>query len=97
MIVRSALRFQELGYSLSDILILSPMKKGPAGTLALNEQLREALNPADSSKEEWEIGKRLFNLRACHANRSSNECCCSNMKNVPNDYLLSGHFQGDQA
>ena len=62
LIVRSALRFQELGYSLSDILILSPMKKGPAGTLALNDQLRDALNPADSTKNEWEIGKRLFRL-----------------------------------
>jgi len=62
LIVRSALRFQELGYSLSDILILSPMKKGPAGTLALNDQLRDALNPSDSTKKEWEIGKRLFRL-----------------------------------
>ena len=51
LIVKSALRFQELGYSLSDILILSPMKKGPAGTLALNEQLREALNPANHIKK----------------------------------------------
>lgn len=62
LIVRSALRFQELGYSISDILILSPMKKGPAGTLVLNDQLRDALNPADSTKNEWEIGKRLFRL-----------------------------------
>ncbi|QUW20885.1 ATP-dependent RecD-like DNA helicase [Sporosarcina sp. Marseille-Q4063] len=62
LIVKSALRFQELGYSISDILILSPMKKGPAGTLALNEQLRDALNPAESTKNEWEIGKRLFRL-----------------------------------
>ncbi len=60
LIVKSALRFQELGHSLSDILILSPMKKGPAGTLALNEQLREALNPANHIKSEWNIGKRLF-------------------------------------
>ncbi|MEK4404943.1 ATP-dependent RecD-like DNA helicase [Sporosarcina sp. FSL K6-6792] len=61
-IVRSALRFQELGYSISDILILSPMKKGPAGTIALNDQLRDALNPADSTKNEWKIGKNLFRL-----------------------------------
>ncbi|MCM3711009.1 SF1B family DNA helicase RecD2 [Sporosarcina luteola] len=62
MIVRSALRFQELGYPLSDILILSPMKKGPVGTITLNEQLREALNPPDQTKNEWRIGKRLFRL-----------------------------------
>ena len=60
LIVRSAMRFQELGHSLSDILILSPMKKGPAGTITLNEQLREALNPATHTKTEWTIGKRLF-------------------------------------
>ena len=60
LIVRSAIRFQELGHSLSDILILSPMKKGPAGTITLNEQLREALNPATHTKTEWTIGKRLF-------------------------------------
>ncbi|WP_252502711.1 ATP-dependent RecD-like DNA helicase [Sporosarcina sp. Marseille-Q4943] len=62
LIVRSALRFQELGHPLSDILILSPMKKGPVGTITLNEQLREALNPADQTKSEWRIGKRLFRL-----------------------------------
>lgn len=60
LIVRSAMRFQKLGHSLSDILILSPMKKGPAGTITLNEQLREALNPATHTKSEWIIGKRLF-------------------------------------
>ena len=36
------------------------MKKGPAGTIALNEQLREALNPANHIKSEWTLGKRLF-------------------------------------
>ena len=52
--------FKNWAIPLSDILILSPMKKGPAGTIALNEQLREALNPATHTKSEWNIGKRLF-------------------------------------
>lgn len=28
----------------------------------MNDQLRDALNPSDSTKKEWEIGKRLFRL-----------------------------------
>ncbi|MFC3041625.1 ATP-dependent RecD-like DNA helicase [Virgibacillus xinjiangensis] len=60
LMVKSAKRFMEMGYSLSDILLLSPMRKGPAGTIALNEQLREALNPRSPEKLEWKVGKRLF-------------------------------------
>lgn len=44
-ITRSVKRFLELGYSLSDILILSPIKKGEAGTHELNNTLRDSLNP----------------------------------------------------
>ncbi|TMN20950.1 SF1B family DNA helicase RecD2 [Lentibacillus cibarius] len=62
LLVRSASRFQELGYDLSDILVLSPMKKGPVGTEILNEMLREKLNPSDVMKQEWKIGKSLFRL-----------------------------------
>ncbi len=60
LIVKSALRFTTLGYDLSDILILSPMKKGPVGNVVLNEMLRDALNPAHLSKKEWKIGERHF-------------------------------------
>lgn len=35
-----------------DIQVLSPTRKGSSGTAALNETLREALNPADGKKEE---------------------------------------------
>lgn len=60
LMVRSVKRFMEIGYSLSDILLLSPMRKGMVGTIALNEQLREALNPARQQKPEWQIGKGFF-------------------------------------
>ncbi|MFC2947560.1 SF1B family DNA helicase RecD2 [Virgibacillus sediminis] len=60
LMVKSAKRFMEMGYSLSDILLLSPMRKGPVGTIALNEKLREALNPPSPEKNEWKVGKRLF-------------------------------------
>ncbi|OZU89022.1 ATP-dependent RecD-like DNA helicase [Virgibacillus indicus] len=59
-IVKSAIRFTELGYSLSEIQILSPMKKGVVGTIALNHELREALNPANNSKKELQVSKRVF-------------------------------------
>lgn len=59
-IIKSALRFIELGYSLEDILILSPMKKGNAGTITLNEMLREAINPYSPLKNEIKIGNRFF-------------------------------------
>src|SRR5699024_3523669 len=59
-ITRSAKRFLELGYSLSDILILSPIKKGEAGTDELNITLRDSLNPKSSDKKEWKINNQLL-------------------------------------
>ncbi|GGA35364.1 ATP-dependent RecD-like DNA helicase [Kroppenstedtia guangzhouensis] len=60
--VRSALRFRELGYDTADILILSPMKKGPIGTQNLNERLQQALNPAHQTKKEWKVKKVIFRV-----------------------------------
>jgi exodeoxyribonuclease V alpha subunit len=60
MLVKSAVRFIQLGYSIEDILVLSPMKKGPVGTQALNESLQETLNPACPSKREWKKGQTVF-------------------------------------
>lgn len=60
LIIRSAVRFIELGYSLEDILILSPMHKGEVGVTLLNEKLRETLNPPSPYKKELHLGKRLF-------------------------------------
>lgn len=60
LMVRSAKRFLKLGYALSDILFLSPMRKGPVGTIALNEKLREALNPSRPERYEWHIGHKVF-------------------------------------
>lgn len=60
LIVKSAVRFLELGYSIEDILVLSSMKKGPIGTVVLNEALQQALNPAGSQKKEWHKGNIIF-------------------------------------
>ena len=60
LIVMSVVRFLNRGYDLSDILVLSPMKKGPCGTIALNQMLRETINPSRPSANEWKIGERVF-------------------------------------
>ena len=59
-IIKSAMRFIELGYSPAEIQILSPVKKGEVGTISLNERLREALNPPCNNKKELRISNRLF-------------------------------------
>ena len=43
-----------------DIQVLTPVRKGNLGTLSLNVQLQEILNPAGSDKEEKLYGDRLF-------------------------------------
>lgn len=60
LIVRSVKRFFELGYTLNDILVLSPMYKTDVGVDVLNERLRNEINPKSPSKKEINIGKRLF-------------------------------------
>lgn len=60
LILLSAKRFIELGYDLSDLLVLSPMRKGIVGTEYLNEQLRQLLNPKDPYKREIALNKRFF-------------------------------------
>lgn len=60
LIIKSAKRFTELGYSLEDILVLSPMRKGDAGTNVLNERLRDVLNPKSNQKQELKLNQRFF-------------------------------------
>lgn len=48
------------GLSKNDIQVLSPSKKGVAGVFALNEILRDALNPPAEDKREHDFGFRLF-------------------------------------
>lgn len=40
-----------------ELQILSPMRKGPVGTVALNQMLQEALNPAQHQKPEIHRGR----------------------------------------
>lgn len=45
---------------LSDVQVLTPMHRGPLGTQALNEALRELLNPPSPSKPQVERYGRVF-------------------------------------
>ncbi len=49
------------GYdSLTDIQVLSPSKKGTAGTVNLNAMLQERLNPPSKNKQEHKRGTTVF-------------------------------------
>jgi len=51
------------GYdSLKDIQVLTPMKKGDAGTNSLNKYLQEVLNPKGYGKREKKIGNEIFRV-----------------------------------
>jgi exodeoxyribonuclease V alpha subunit len=52
LVVQSVERFMTKGISLQDMMVLAPMKKGPAGVENLNEMIRERINPATSKKKE---------------------------------------------
>ncbi len=45
---------------ISSIQVLSPSKKGTAGSVSLNKKLQAALNPPDMLKQEYIYGKIIF-------------------------------------
>lgn len=59
---RSFLRLVQKGYSLQDIQVLSPMKKGETGTENLNRVLQEISNPASPGKGELTYGRTIFRV-----------------------------------
>lgn len=61
-IIQSVLRFIDLGYDVSDLLVLSPIKKGIIGTIELNNELQQVLNPKNKNKKEVQHGKRIFRV-----------------------------------
>lgn len=67
--------------SLEDIQVLSPTHHSPAGVTALNRELQQALNPADSRKPEWRHRDRVFRVG-------------DKVMQIRNNYSL-GVFNGD--
>jgi exodeoxyribonuclease V alpha subunit len=51
---------EKMGVPAAEIQVLSPTRKGPAGTVNLNRCLQEALNPKAEGKRELLWGERLF-------------------------------------
>lgn len=52
---------QKFGFNpLQDIQVLTPMHRGAAGVIELNQRLQEALNPPDAPKAEVRHGSRVF-------------------------------------
>lgn len=51
---------KNMGIEANQIQVLSPMRKGAAGTMELNRALQEALNPAQPGKREKLFGNTVF-------------------------------------
>ena len=69
----------QAGFAPSDIQVLSPMKRGPVGTHALNAALRDEWNPASPGKAEirtlsglWRVGDRVMQTRNNYQHDISN-------------------------
>lgn len=50
------------GFDLNDIQVLSPSRKGLAGTQNLNRVLQDRLNPPSKDKKEKKFGERIFRV-----------------------------------
>jgi exodeoxyribonuclease V alpha subunit len=48
------------GFASSDVQVLTPMQRGSAGAVVLNQRLQEILNPKQPEKPEVQRGARLF-------------------------------------
>ncbi len=51
---------EKMGVPADQIQVLTPTRKGPAGTVNLNRRLQETLNPRAPEKRELQWGERLF-------------------------------------
>lgn len=54
---------KKFGFSPLDITVLTPSNRGPLGTIALNKQLQDCLNPAGSVDPEQELELENGNFR----------------------------------
>ncbi len=45
---------------ITDIQVLTPMKKGQTGTIELNRRLQQSVNPAAPEKQEYKYGQSIF-------------------------------------
>jgi len=50
------------GFGVNEVQVLAPMQRGSAGSIFLNEQLQDAINPGSEQKAELRRGSRLFRM-----------------------------------
>jgi exodeoxyribonuclease V alpha subunit len=65
-----SVKVKEMGFNpITDVQVLSPMRVGDLGILALNQKLKQALNPSGNAetveirKREFSIGDRVMHLK----------------------------------
>lgn len=65
-----SVKVKELGFNpITDVQVLSPMRVGDLGIVALNQKLKEALNPSANAKtveirkREFSVGDRVMHLK----------------------------------
>ena len=51
---------EKMGVPADQIQVLTPTRKGPAGTIRLNRSLQQSLNPPSPDRREIQWGERLF-------------------------------------
>jgi exodeoxyribonuclease V alpha subunit len=51
-----------VGYKPEDILVLAPIKKGTAGVFALDEAVKQLVNPPSRNKKELKVGNKSFRV-----------------------------------
>jgi exodeoxyribonuclease V alpha subunit len=73
---------------LADVLVLAPMRRGPAGIEALNERLREQLNPAGEAiaGTPLRVGDRVIQTRNDHEHELMN-----------GEIAILSHFDRDRS
>jgi exodeoxyribonuclease V alpha subunit len=66
--------YDKFGYSLNDILLLTPTNKGPLGTESLNKRLQAVLNPPSDDNPTLKFGERGFRCgdRVCQRKNNYN-------------------------
>jgi len=62
MVKKCVARLLQTGYSINDVQVLSPMKKGVLGTVELNKSLQEIINPSGFGKPEIRRGSTIFRV-----------------------------------
>ncbi|NLC37650.1 MAG: ATP-dependent RecD-like DNA helicase [Clostridia bacterium] len=98
LMVASALRFLEMGCEMQDVQVLSPMHKGPIGTIALNRLLQAALNPPGPGKKEVSFGELVYREgdRVMHLKNNYNKQVFNGDTGVLESIVPKGREEGQE-